>query len=76
MAGLSGRMRPLDRCPTATPVALAGATRRYFALLRLSRRGAMGTCGERLGSVVLGAQVGRVDCDCFRSASFVFADLL
>ena len=39
-----------------------GATRRCFALLRLSRRGAMRTRGERLGSVGLGVgECGWVD---------------
>ena len=69
MAAVSGRMRP--RIPPRSCVAprthfvWPGATRRCFALLGLSRRGAMRLCGERLGSVGVrvGAcgSVGRVD---------------
>ena len=57
---------PLDSCPAREPLrmALAGATRRCFALLRLSRRGAMMGCGERLRSAGVGVgacgSVGRV----------------
>ena len=60
MAAVSGRMRhrvPLDRCPgreRATHFVQPGATRRCFAFLGLSRRGAMRLCGERFGSVGMG----------------------
>eukprot|EP00966_Prymnesium_polylepis_P320813 7377180-Prymnesium_polylepis.2 len=53
MAAVSGRMRPRVTprpMPRDPSVALASATRRCFDLLRLSRRGAMRLCGERLGS--------------------------
>ena len=49
--GCSGRARGPSPRPRAHFV-WPGATRHCFDLLRLSRRGAMMGCGERLGSVV------------------------
>ena len=57
MAAVSGRMSPrmpLDRYPANPHFVWPGATRRCFALLGLSRRGAMRLCGERLGLVGVG----------------------